>query len=92
MMTTSMTATAATTMTTAPNQKARRFWLQRHEDASGVSGIGYVAEGVIFRTGKVVLSWLTAAPTIEICDSISVCEAIHGHGGKTVVVYEDDDE
>jgi hypothetical protein len=37
----------------------RLFRLERTEDASGVSGIGKVAEGVVFDDGTVVLRWLT---------------------------------
>jgi hypothetical protein len=35
------------------------FHLERTEDASGVSGIGEVAEGVVFEDGTVGLRWLT---------------------------------
>jgi len=35
------------------------FHLERTEDASGVSGIGKVVEGVVFDDGTVVLRWLT---------------------------------
>jgi hypothetical protein len=71
-------------------KKCRRFWLQRDEDESGVSGTGIVAEGVIFTSGKAVLSWLTAMNSMVLFDSITLVDAIHGHGGKTKIVYEDD--
>lgn len=65
-----------------------KFWLQRTEDVSGVSGTGRVAEGVIFTNGKVALSWLTPTTSIVVYDSITVCEQIHGHEGRTRVVFE----
>lgn len=34
----------------------KRFHLVRKEDASGVSGTGHVAEGIMFSDGKVVIS------------------------------------
>lgn len=65
----------------------RKFYLSRVEDKSGVSGVGIVAEGVQFENGKCVLSWLTAHTSIAIYDNIEELEAIHGHNGKTVVVW-----
>ena len=37
----------------------RHFYLDRHEDATGISGTGVVAQGVEFDNGKVALTWLT---------------------------------
>ena len=37
----------------------QRFSLKRLEDETGISGTGYVAEGVEFTHGKCVLVWLT---------------------------------
>jgi hypothetical protein len=68
----------------------KRFWLQRNEDVSGVSGVGRVAEGVQFTNGKCALSWLTPMSSIVIYDSVSVCEAIHGHDGATIVIWEEE--
>lgn len=67
----------------------RRFHLQRDEDATGTSGIGTVAEGVVFANGKVALSWLTPISSVAIYDAIGHVEHIHGHGGKTRVVWEE---
>lgn len=69
--------------------KARRFVLNRTEDASGVSGIGVVAEGVEFGDGTCALRWLTKHRCTAIYDSILVLEHIHGHEGKTKVVWID---
>lgn len=67
----------------------RRFHLQRHEDATGVSGIGRVAEGVVFSNGRVAITWLTEYTSIAVYDSMDAVRVIHGHDGRTEVVYED---
>jgi hypothetical protein len=64
----------------------RLFELRRNEDESGISGTGTVAQGVIFESGKCVLSWLTEHTSVAIYDSIDEVIAIHGHNGKTDVV------
>ena len=65
----------------------RIFQLLRDEDISGVSGIGRVAVGVVFPSGKAVLEWLGANNTFEIFDKLDHVEQIHGHGGKTRIVF-----
>lgn len=67
----------------------RRFKLFRREDQGGVSGVGYVAEGVQFTNGKCVLSWLTAHTSLAVYDDLKTLETIHGHGGRTVVEWVD---
>lgn len=69
--------------------RARRFHLHRTEDASGVSGTGCVAEGVVFTNGWVALTWLSDLPSVAFFPSVESLEAIHGHGGKTRLVYRD---
>jgi L-alanine-DL-glutamate epimerase-like enolase superfamily enzyme len=69
----------------------RRFRLKRVEDESGISGTGYVAEGVQFSDGQCVISWLTATTSTGIYHSVVEMIHIHGHGGKTVVEWIDDD-
>jgi len=66
----------------------KKFWLDRTEDISGISGLGVVAEGIIFSNGKAVLSWLTAGGSIAVYDSIEKLEKIHGHDGRTKVIYK----
>ena len=61
------------------------FELIRLEDATGVSGVGRVAEGVQFENGKCALNWLTDLTSIAIYDSIDILIAIHGHNGMTKV-------
>ena len=64
---------------------AKLFVLNRLEDATGVSGTGIVAEGVIFSNGKCAVSWLTDVSSVAVYDSIEDVQAIHGHDGKTVI-------
>ena len=65
----------------------KRFLLKRIEDESGVSGVGIVAEGVMFSNGKCALAWVTQFQSVAIYDSITELENIHGHNGKTVIVW-----
>jgi hypothetical protein len=68
---------------------SRRFELCRYEDVSGVSGTGRVAEGVQFSTGKCVIGWLGKTPSITIFDNIDELIAVHGHDGKTRLLWVD---
>lgn len=70
----------------------RRFHFLRTEDASGVSGCGRVAEGVIFSNGKVALEWLSNHSSTNLYDSINDVEYIHGHEGRTKIIYDDPEE
>jgi hypothetical protein len=67
----------------------RKFFLFRMEDETGVSGTGTVAEGVEFTDGTVAMRWLTGTASTAIYDKIQDVEEIHGHGGKTTVVFTD---
>lgn len=69
----------------------RTFHLQRHEDESGVSGTGMVAEGIEFSNGKVCVAWLSKVRSETIYDSIEEVAQIHGHGGKTELVFHTTD-
>lgn len=64
------------------------FELVRLEDATGISGTGVVAQGVQFDSGKCVMQWLTKINSTAVYDSIQDLEAIHGHGGKTVIQWK----
>lgn len=70
----------------------RQFYLERKEDVSGVSGIGKVAVGVQFPSGKIVLEWCVEGiePTIAVYDNIGVVERVHGHNGKTLVCWQEE--
>lgn len=73
-----------------PFRKFRRFVLQRHEDLSGSSGTGIVAEGTQYSNGKTVLSWTSRGiRSVGVYDSVHEMEALHGHEGRTVVVWID---
>lgn len=71
--------------------KFRAFVLQRDIDETGVSGVGVVAEGVEFSDGTVALRWTSAWPTSVVFHErgIDSVQAVHGHGGKTRIVYLD---
>lgn len=66
----------------------RNFQLLRLEDDTGISGTGVVAEGTEYSNGKVTLSWVTQYKSIGVYDSIHEVEVIHGHSGKTKIVFE----
>ena len=65
----------------------KEFYLQRNEDESGISGTGIVARGVVLPSGQVVMEWLTFTSSINIYHNIQQVEEVHGHGGKTVLVW-----
>ncbi|HEU5046145.1 MAG TPA: hypothetical protein VFT75_18640 [Nocardioidaceae bacterium] len=67
----------------------RTFHLERDEDATGVSGTGRVAEGVVFSDGRVAMRWLTETASTAVYDNIADVTAIHGHNGSTRVVLAD---
>jgi hypothetical protein len=69
----------------------RTFHLERSIDVSGVSGTGKVGEGVVFvDTGEVVLHWFGCHASINLYHSIQDVIDVHGHGGATKVVFEDE--
>ena len=68
----------------------RLFHLNRIVDETGVSGTGHVAEGVEFPNGKCVMSWLSDISSIAIYDSAEDLIKIHGHGGSTILEWEDE--
>lgn len=67
----------------------RRFRLKRNEDESGVSGTGYVAEGVQFSDGTCAMHWLSATSCTAVYHSHVELIFIHGHGGKTEIEWSD---
>ena len=71
--------------------------MRRAADASGVSGIGLVLEGVLFSTGVVVVHWLTPPPrgSISVFDSLEQFLSIHVRphpDNGTVVEFEDGEQ
>jgi len=73
--------------------ESRRFTLVRHDDVTGVSGTGVVADGVRFPDGVVALRWRSEWPTSVVFHDrgMDAVEAVHGHGGSTEVVWLDGD-
>ncbi len=70
--------------------KMRRFYLQREVDATGTSGTGKVAEGVMFQCGRVAMTWLSHFGTVSVYDNIQVVTHLHGHDGATSVIWIDE--
>lgn len=65
------------------------FTLQRDEDESGVSGTGVVADGVRWPDGSAVMRWRTEYASTAVYASMEDLRCIHGHGGRTRVVWAD---
>lgn len=69
----------------------RLFELHRDIDESGVSGTGKVTQGVQFDDGQVCMLWLTALKGYpQVYPHIERVLEIHGHDGKTRVVWLDE--
>lgn len=66
----------------------RNFKFVRVEDETGLSGEGVVAEGIEFSNGMCAISWLTGMHSIGVYPNVKQMEAIHGHNGRTKVVFE----
>lgn len=67
----------------------RRFVLLRHEDVTGISGTGVIAEGVEFSDGSVALRWPSHRPSTVMWESVNDAISIHGHHGRTVICWID---
>lgn len=70
----------------------RRFHFERLEDASGVSGCGVVAEGIVFSDGKVALEWFGEHSSTNLYSSLEDVQFIHGHQGRTKIVFDDPED
>lgn len=68
---------------------SRRFKLLRDVDVSGVSGVGHVADGVVFPDGTTVVRWRGNTASTVVWDSPEDVVAIHGHSGSTLLVWVD---
>lgn len=73
-----------------PETESRRFVLQRDEDVHGNSGTGVVADGTEYSNGWCSLTWRSQYQTGTWYQSIAIVERLHGHDGKTHVVWIDD--
>ena len=69
----------------------RRFAVQRDEDLTGNSGTGIVAVGVLLPSGWAIMHWLTAINSTTVFPSMANVEALHGHNGRTRVVWIDEE-
>lgn len=68
----------------------RSFFIYRKEDPTGISGTGIVAQGTEFDDDRVVVRWLGKTATTTLHRDRRSVEAIHCHGGKSVIVWTDD--
>lgn len=66
----------------------KTFYLLRHDDVHGHSGLGLVAEGVIYHNGLVTLVWYSKWKTVTMFSNIKEVQDLHSHGGKTEIVVE----
>ena len=73
----------------------KRFVLYREEDATGVSGTGVVATGIVWPDGHAALRWKAddreAASSTSVWTSVADLMRVHGHGGLSKLFYLDGD-
>ena len=74
------------------SQAPSRFFLQRMQDETGVSGTGVVGHGVVFESGKVVFHWRPPMSTVTVYDSFEIFLRVHvtSHPSKNSVVFLDE--
>lgn len=64
----------------------------RHHDITGKSGVGIIGEGVAWTGGPAFLHWVTEYESfVHWPGGIAAILAVHGHEGKTVVRWLDDE-
>jgi hypothetical protein len=68
---------------------SRRFVLERTEDVSGVSGVGTVADGVVWPNGLVTICWRGEYSSVVVWQNLDDAMTIHGHDGATKAVFID---
>jgi hypothetical protein len=69
----------------------RSFLVVRTHDVSGVSGVGVVAEGTEWSDGSCSVRWLGDDPCTQNWETgIESFLKIHGHGGKTYIMFLED--
>jgi hypothetical protein len=71
-------------------RRSRRFHLQRDYDVTGASGAGRVAEGCLWPDGTANVHWSGERWSNVFWPSIEFAEAVHGHGGATRIVWDDE--
>lgn len=67
----------------------RRFILVRDEDVTGMSGTGFVAEGVEFWDGTCAMRWRTKIHSTTVYDNVRDLLALHSHDGKSTIKWID---
>lgn len=73
-----------------PEEHLPELWrLYRQKDVSGMSGEGYVAEGVEWADGAVAYRWRSNPCTTQLADEIEHVRTIHGHSGNSQVRWVD---
>lgn len=70
-------------------ESPRLFRLERDVDHTGVSGVGIVADGVLWPDGTVTLRWCGDRPSTVNWASLDDARHVHGHGGATRFVFAD---
>ena len=73
----------------------RLYRLYRKQDVSGASGIGLVAEAIVFSSGRCAVSFLPGkvdVSSVSIFESLEDAQVVHGHGGKSVFIPVSVDE
>jgi len=68
----------------------RLFHLQRDVDVTGASGTGRVADGVRWPDGTANVHWRGPRSSNVFWRSLADLVEVHGHGGATRVVWDDD--
>lgn len=68
----------------------RRFHLQRAIDITGASGTGRVADGIQWPDGTVSIRWRGERPSVVFWGSIDDAEQVHGRGGASRIIWDDD--
>lgn len=66
----------------------KKFYVLRHKDIHNNSGVGVVAEGIIFDVGGGAFTWLTEHRTVTVFDKITTIKKLHSHEGLTEIVIE----
>ena len=80
----------------------RHFKFIRLQDVTGTTGTGHVATGTVDSDGKTSVQWTCKAKlangTLRKIDSVTLFNhwtdamLLHGHDGKTVLVWDDTNE
>lgn len=71
----------------------RRFELHRDVDVTGMSGVGVVADGILWPNGTASVLWRGEHQSIVYWpDGFQHAAIVHGHGGATRFVFLDEEE